>query len=153
MVKSNNPLTQYRRILREVRQLFEPFTKVYCKDCLTPCCVRPTRVTPVDVSIAAACGASFEGRGRRDPFTIAVEYASQSITDESGGQEPAAAGDRPCEFLEGNRCVFPDDLRPFGCTTYICNTMYEEMDSALLRKLTRAVKELKEAREQLMRRL
>ena len=44
-----NVLTRYRQQQARLRELFEPFTRVNCPTCATPCCTKPTRVRPVDL--------------------------------------------------------------------------------------------------------
>jgi hypothetical protein len=72
------------------------------------------------------------------------------------GQADALAGKldeiprEPCERLGPTGCTFPADLRPFGCTTYICPIMYERMDRKALGRLKRKVKELTQAHEVLL---
>jgi hypothetical protein len=48
----------------------------------------------------------------------------------------------PCEYLGEHGCTFPSDLRPFGCTTYICRYMHERMDRQTLSRIKRLTREL-----------
>ena len=57
----------------------------------------------------------------------------------------------PCEYLGATGCTFPTDLRPFGCTTYICKYMYARMDRPSLTRLKRLVRELEDKHTILMR--
>ena len=59
----------------------------------------------------------------------------------------------PCEFLGERGCTFPNDLRPFGCTTYICKYMYASLDRPTLTRIKRLVRELEEKHAVLMRAL
>jgi hypothetical protein len=113
-----SPLREYRRLQREIRALFDPFTARHCPTCLTPCCIKPTRVTPVDVSLALGTGHTFPHLDQPDPYAPALAHATHRLTLPMAQTDPAAL--EPCEYLHQGRCTFPDDLRPFGCTTYLC---------------------------------
>jgi hypothetical protein len=141
--RKSGVLREYRRLMEEIRAVYDIFTQKYCPSCETPCCVRPTRVTPLDVALAEECGCKFEGIGSLNPMQIAINYASQRLTAEAVGDRGDVA--LPCEFLVGNRCSFNDDLRPYGCTSYICPTMYEKMDEKELRRLKGLVRQLASA--------
>jgi len=41
----------------------------------------------------------------------------------------------PCDFLGQEGCSFPHDLRPFRCTTFICNPMREILPPDEITKL------------------
>jgi hypothetical protein len=154
---AGNPLHVYRRTMREIRAVYDPFTAKHCASCETPCCMRPSRLTPLDVSLATAVGHSFPHLGKADPFTIALDHAEGRLSptaipltmlDADASNE---SGETPCEFLHKFRCTFPDDLRPFGCTTYICKPMYAHMADADLRKLKRLIAQLSDAHAGLLR--
>src|SRR5579884_1269620 len=150
-----NPLAEYRRIQREMRALFDPFTAKGCPGCRTPCYVKPTRVTPVDVALAVGAGHEFAHLAGSDPFAPAIQDAGVRL---AGGavalpmaeEMPAA---QMCEFLHQGRCSFPDDLRPFGCTTYLCPPMYAGLPDETLRRLRRLSRQLEEAHTALLRAL
>ena len=147
-----NPLREYRRLQREIRALFDPFTACHCAGCAAPCCVKPTRVTPVDVALALGIGHTFPHLGNADPYAPSVAYAGTRL---SAIALPMASDDVPapdfCEYLHQGRCTFPDDLRPFGCTTYLCGPMYENMPPETLRKLRRLLRQLEEAHTDVLR--
>ena len=156
---SGNPLLTYRRTMREIRTVYDPFTAKHCATCLTPCCMRPSRLTPLDVSLATGTGHSFPHLNGEDPFAIAVDHAAGRLSPDAvkltmavdGVVDDDGSGETPCEFLHKYRCTFPDDLRPFGCTTYICKPMYEHMPDADLRKLKCLIAQLGDAHAGLLR--
>lgn len=140
-------------MLREIRAVYDPFTAKHCPTCETPCCIRPSRVTPLDVIIAVGCGHSFPHLGAIDPVDIAAEHAEQRL-DPSAVKLTVVdelSHDLPCEFIERGRCTFPDDLRPHGCAAYICNPMHRHMPDADMRKLKRLVRLLGDAHDALLR--
>lgn len=150
-----NPLREYRRLQREVRVLFDPFTAKHCAGCAAPCCVKPARVTPVDVALALGIGHAFPHLGDADPYGPALEYSGHRLA-------PAAvalpmADDNPpleyCEYLHKGRCAFPNDLRPFGCTMYICGPMYDNLPEETLRRLRRLLRQLEEVHAVLLHHL
>ena len=63
-----------------------------------------------------------------------------------GAQPP-----EPCEHLGANGCTFPDDLRPFGCTAYLCPIMHRELERPALDRLRRLIRRLEAAHRDLMR--
>lgn len=142
-----NPLHDYRRAQLDIRKDFDAFTRVHCATCPAPCCVKPARITPTDVLLAEAHG------WRAKVQSVVGQDAVQSA---AAGQSAAINADVeampriPCEHLSSTGCSFPSDLRPFGCTTYICPIMYERMDRKSLSRLKRKVKELTHAHDLLM---
>jgi hypothetical protein len=134
-------LAEYRRLQREIRAIFDPFTARHCPTCVTPCCIKPTRVTPVDVALATGLGHMFPHLGDADPYAIAIGDASFRLSPEA---VPLAMHNdlQPCEFLHRSRCTFPDDLRPFGCTAYICKPMYAHLPDETIRRLRRLIRQL-----------
>ena len=152
--RGGNPLAEYRRLQREIRALFDPFTARHCPTCAAPCCVRPTRVTPVDVALALGTGHTFphlEGPDQPDPYAPALDHARHRLS-----LPMAPSEDGPlewCEYLHGGRCTFPDDLRPFGCTTYLCGPMYAHLPDEDVRRLRRLVRQLEAAHIGLLRAL
>lgn len=147
-----NPVSEYRRLQREIRQIFDPFTAKHCPTCLTPCCIKPTRVTPVDVALAVGLGHTFPHLEGGDAYAPAVSYAGNRLVSapialpmavkNNTGEEPAL---EPCEYLHQHRCTFPDDLRPYGCTAFICRPMYAHLPDETLRRLRRLIRQLDEA--------
>ncbi|HEX5322744.1 MAG TPA: hypothetical protein VFW40_03080 [Capsulimonadaceae bacterium] len=147
-----NPLAEYRRIQREMRAVFDPFTAKHCPGCAAPCCVKPMKVTPVDVALALNTGHTFPHFAGNDPYAPALSDASHRL-GESAIPLPMAGGPEPveyCEFLVNGRCSFPDDLRPFGCTTYLCQPMYANLPNETLRKLRRLSRQLEDAHTALL---
>jgi hypothetical protein len=149
-----NPLHEYRRLQREVRALFDPFTARHCPGCAAPCCVKPTRVTPVDVALALGIGHAFPHLRDADPYAPALEHAGHRLRAPiplpMAEAEPAV---EYCEYLDRGRCTFPDDLRPFGCTTYVCGPMYEHLPDDTLRRIRRLLRQLEDAHADLLRAL
>ena len=159
----NNPLSTYRRVQRDLRRHYHAFTQENCPTCPTPCCRQPARILPTDILLAEATGwktrvklVSIEGEGGySEQGTDAVtEMATRTLN--ALANPPATAEDEtgdalPCEFLGETGCSFPADLRPFGCTTYICKYMYTKMDRQTLTRVKRSVRELEEAHRSLLR--
>ncbi len=147
-----NPLSEYRRLQREIRLIFDPFTAKHCPTCVTPCCIKPTRVTPVDVALAVGLGHAFPHLNGGDAYAPAVDYAGSRLI-----ALPMARGEKPppesCEYLHRGRCTFPDDLRPFGCTTYLCGPMHAHLPDETLRRLRRLIRQLGDAHTDLLRAL
>lgn len=148
-----NPLSEYRRLQREIRAIFDPFTARHCATCATPCCIRPTRVTPVDVALAVGLGHTFPHLNGSDPYAPAADYAGNRLSlpmlpTETDNKIDAAV---PCEYLHEYRCTFPDDLRPYGCTAYICGPMYAHLPGDTLRRLRRLIRQLDDAHVSLLR--
>ena len=50
-------------------------------------------------------------------------------------------------------CTFPNDLRPFGCTAYICRYMYAKLDRPTLTRIKRLVREMEERHTEVLRRV
>jgi hypothetical protein len=143
-------LEEYRRAQRGLRKDFDAFTSVHCKTCPTPCCVRPSRIAPTDILLAQAHGWNAERAAAGTAIRLdAVERAAGQAALALGGTFEGVANP-PCEYLGERGCSFPKDLRPFGCTTYICPIMYERLDRKTLTRMKRGVRALKEAHEALM---
>ena len=145
------PLTEYRRLQREIRQIFDPFTAKHCASCATPCCIKPTKVTPVDVALAVGLGHEFPHLNGADPYAPSVSYAGSRLSLPM--LNSGAAVQEPCEYLHRGRCTFPDDLRPFGCTAYICGPMYAHLPDDTLRRLRRLSRQLEDAHTAVLRAL
>ncbi len=146
-----SPLREYRRLQREIRLVFDPFTAKHCPTCTTPCCIKPTRVTPVDVALAVSLGHTFPHLGGIDPYAPSVSYAGHRLA------LPMLPDDdpmpEPCEYLDKGRCTFPDDLRPYGCTAYLCGPMYAHLPDETLRRLRRLIRQLEDAHTAVLRAL
>ena len=136
-----NPLDEYRRAQRAVRREFDPFTRAHCPACPHPCCVRPARIAPLDVMLAEATGwrARVAAVAQQDVTSAAASALAGALT-----VDPAADGG-PCEHLGPAGCSFPDDLRPFGCTAWICPIMHDRMDRRTLSRVRRLVRDLDRA--------
>ena len=147
-----NPLREYRRLQREIRLVFDPFTAKYCPTCATPCCIKPTRVTPVDVALAVGLGHTFPHLGGVDPYAPSVSYAGNRLTLPMLPQESSPTLE-PCDYLHQGRCTFPDDLRPYGCTAYLCGPMYEHLPEETVRRLRRLIRQLEDAHTSVLRAL
>jgi len=150
-----NPLSEYRRLQREIRLVFDPFTAKHCPTCLTPCCIKPTRVTPVDVALAVGLGHEFPHLNGGDAYAPAVSYAGSRLAAPIA--LPMLAGDtaplQPCDYLDKGRCTFPDDLRPYGCTAFLCGPMYAHLPDETVRRLRRLIRQLEDAHASLLRAL
>ena len=144
-----HPLREYRAVQREIRALFDPFTQKHCASCAAPCCVQPTRVTPLDVILAESVGHVWTHFGEGDAAAPAFDYAQHRLRP-----LPMAQGDdvrTPCEYLHAGRCTFPDDLRPFGCTTFLCGPMYAHLPPEQIKRMRRLVRRLEDAHAALLR--
>jgi len=143
------PLPEYRRLQREIRAIFDPFTAKHCASCVTPCCIKPTKVTPVDVALAVSLGHEFPHLNGTDPYAPSVSYAGSRLALPMVGTD--AAVQESCEYLDKGRCTFPDDLRPFGCTAYVCGPMYAHLPDDTLRRLRRLIRQLEDAHTAVLR--
>ena len=146
-----SPLAEYRRLQREIRQVFDPFTARHCPTCATPCCIQPTRVTPVDVALAVGLGHAFPHLDGEDAYAPAVSYAGGRLTLPMAPADDALL--QPCQYLDKGRCTFPDDLRPYGCTAFVCGPMYAHLPDDTLRRLRRLLRQLEDAHTALFRAL
>lgn len=149
-----SPLREYRRLQREIRALFDPFTARHCAHCAAPCCIKPTRVTPIDVALALNLGHTFPHLGGADPYAPALEYSHARLDSRTIPLPMVSTADPPvqfCDYLHQGRCTFPDDLRPFGCTTYLCGPMYDNLPDETLRRLRRLLRQLDDAHTGVLR--
>ncbi len=142
----SNPLEEYRRAQRAVRKEFDSFTRAHCPTCPSPCCVRPARIAPTDILLAEAAG--WRARLQTPQADLAAQTAASQL-DALTGEVHADEG-LPCEHLGPGGCTFPPDLRPFGCTAYICPIMYERLDRKALGRIKRLVRELERRHETLL---
>ncbi len=146
-----SPLREYRRLQREIRLVFDPFTAKHCPACTTPCCIKPTRVTPVDVALAVGLGHTFPHLGGTDPYAPSVSYAGHRLALPMLPADDSVP--EPCEYLDKGRCTFPDDLRPYGCTAFLCGPMYAHLPEETLRRLRRLIRQLEDAHTDVLRAL
>lgn len=139
-------LQEYRLLQRELRHLFDEFTAIHCPKCVNPCCRKPARISPNDILIAENTG--WKPNENINITDILEETAG--VLTEVFKEDRMDSDDPPCDFLGDNGCSFPHDLRPFGCTVWICPIMYQEMDRATLAKAKRLIRELTTAHERLI---
>ena len=83
--------------------------------------------------------------GGGDAVAAAAEQAARAMVGEFEEVENPA-----CQFLGSSGCLFPNDLRPFGCTTFICKPMFDKMDRKLLARMKREIRELERTHAILM---
>ena len=143
------PLSEYRRVQREIRAISDPFTAKHCASCVTPCCIKPTKVTPIDVALAVGLGHEFPHLNGTDPYAPSVSYAGSRLALPMLDADTVVQ--EPCEYLDKGRCTFPDDLRPFGCTAYVCGPMYAHLPDDTLRRLRRLIRQLEDAHTAVLR--
>jgi hypothetical protein len=147
-----NPLEEYRRAQRALRKDFDAFTSAHCATCPAPCCVRPARIAPTDILLAEGIGwkaqveQTDQTRGGRGDAV--VQAAGQAALALGGTFEDVP--NPPCQYLGVKGCTFPKDLRPFGCTAYICPIMRERLDKKTLGRMKRLVRDLEQTHETLM---
>lgn len=149
-----NPLESYRRTQRELRRAFDAFTKENCPTCPTPCCRQPARILPTDIMLAEATGwkAKLPDVEQRDLAAEAARDYTASLANPPDSAEVEEGEDAlPCQFLGERGCTFPLDLRPFGCTTYICRYMHARLDRNDMARVKRLVRELEQKHTILLR--
>lgn len=133
----NDLIRRYRDTQRRLRAQFQPFTEEFCPVCPHPCCRKPARIRELDVMLAQAHG--FTPPAGADPVADTLYTAVQYLA----GEEPDFfAQEIPCDFLGDHGCTFPTDLRPHGCTRFICDIMEREMPPATLREIRRLIRKL-----------
>jgi hypothetical protein len=130
-------IRQYRQTQKDLRDLYDPFTAEQCPVCPTPCCMKPVRVDSIDIALAEAHGCRLPPHG--DPEAERNETAKDLL---GGGipiffQESVA-----CDFLGETGCAFPRDLRPYGCTRFICDPMKRLMEPGKLKEIKHLLKKL-----------
>lgn len=145
---AKNPLEEYRRVQRALRKDFDAFTSVHCATCPSPCCLRPARIAPTDILLAEGIG--WKAR-------VEATVSGKDAVEQAAGQAALALGgafenveNPPCEYLGEKGCTFPADLRPYGCTAYLCPIMHERLDRKTLARMKRLVRELDRAHQTLM---
>lgn len=129
-----NLIDKYRATHKRIRQYLDPYTAELCPDCPEPCCRKPTKVRDFDVLLARAAGYDIEPRNTAGEF---VDAFVQALTGE------AEVGQlEPCDYLGERGCIFPDDLRPFECTKWICSFLKKEITPGDMRELRRLLSRL-----------
>lgn len=129
------PLDAYRRTQADLRSLFGPFTEELCPTCPEPCCRVPARVTPLDVAIAEACGWRCSIPEITDAASTAASQLFRAVSSSEQSESPV-----PCPFLTPTGCDLPGNVRPYGCTVYVCRFINDRLSArerARLRKLLR----------------
>jgi hypothetical protein len=138
-------LRQYQKVQRDLRDLYDPFTAEHCPTCLTPCCMKPARVDQIDIALAEAHGVQLP------PHSDPEEERNDAAKEYLGGGVPIHfSEDVPCDFLGETGCAFPRELRPYGCTRYVCEPMKRHMDPATLREVKALLKKFDYLHEQIV---
>jgi len=126
-----NLLVKYRATQRRIRRIFEKYTAELCPECPEPCCRKPTKVREFDVLLANACGCSLPSVN--DSVAEYVQAGIDSLTGTREGEAPAEPV--PCDYVGPGGCIFPDDLRPFECTRFICSFLKKAITPPDMREL------------------
>jgi hypothetical protein len=121
-------IDKYRSTQRRIRRILGPYTAALCPDCPEPCCRKPAKVREFDVLLANACGCSLPSAN--DAVSEMVEAGIEVLTGVRVEPEP-----EPCHYLGPGGCLFPDDLRPFECTRWICSRLKKEISPGDMRSL------------------
>ena len=121
-------LDKYRATQRRIRRIFEKYTADLCPECPEPCCRKPTKVREFDVLLANACGCSLPSAN-----DSVAEYVQAGLDSLAGVEEEVELV--PCDYLGPGGCVFPDDLRPFECTRFICSFLKKAITPSDMREL------------------
>ena len=129
-----NLIDKYRATHRRIRHYLDPYTARLCPDCPQPCCRKPTKVRDLDVLLARAAGYDIE------PRETAREFVDACVDALRGEAEDDAL--EPCDYLGEGGCIFPDDLRPFECTRWICSFLKKEIAPGDMRELRRLLSRL-----------
>ncbi len=124
-----NPVDRYRSTHLQIRKILTPYTARLCPKCAEPCCRKPTKVREFDVLIANACGCSLPSAN--ESVTEMVNAGMQSIAGGSCEKDEM----EPCDYLGEKGCLFPDDLRPFECTRWMCSFLRREMKPGDMRQI------------------
>lgn len=143
---SMTPLEAYRRAQQDLRREFDPLTRKLCAQCPTPCCRTPARVTPADIVIARMAGWN-------PPDELTIEDAIALAADQAGNALDVTSVDRasgPCPFLRQDGCLISSDLRPHGCTQFVCPYMLAELDARRRARLRRKLALLRRTYEALL---
>lgn len=139
-----NPIKDYRRTQRAIRDRFDAFTATHCPDCPDPCCRKPARVDEFDVLLAESLGHSLPPSC---PSSDRADAAAQILQIGRLQRED----DVPCDYLMPHGCAFPNDLRPLGCTTFVCKFMERDLSSRELQDIKRLGKRLETLRQAIVR--
>ncbi len=137
-----NPVDKYRATHKRIRQLLDPYTARLCPECPEPCCRKPTKVRDFDVILARAAGYDIPIRETADEFVNAC-------VDALNGQSVEAPPE-PCDYLGERGCIFPNDLRPFECTKWICSFLKKEIIPSDMRELRHLLSRLADIRRQIV---
>ena len=141
----SNLLRQYRRTQRQLRDLYDPFTAEHCPTCETPCCRKPVRVDAIDIALAEAHGCALP------PHADPEEERNAAARDVLEGVVPIYFQESvPCDFLGETGCAYPRDLRPYGCTRYVCDPMKRLMAPSKLREIKQLLKKLDYLHDQIV---
>ena len=124
-----NLIEKYRATHRRIRRILYPHTAKLCPECAEPCCRKPAKVTEFDVLLANACGCSLPSA--EDAISDVVRMGIDLMT----GTADPDHDPEPCDYLDTDGCVFPDDLRPFQCARYICPSLKSEISSRDMRQI------------------
>lgn len=136
-----NLIDKYRATHKRIRQLLDPYTAGLCPVCPNPCCFKPTKVRDFDVILARAAGYDIQAGDTADEFVNAcVEALSGQAVE---------APLEPCDYLGECGCVFPDDLRPFECTKWMCSFLKKEISPSDMRELRRLLSRLSDLHRQI----
>jgi hypothetical protein len=130
-----NLIEKYRLTQKRIRKIFDPYTSKLCPSCPQPCCIKPTKVRELDVLLANACGYSLPSAN--ESISEMVQAGIEALTGRYHETEQI-----PCDYLVNERCAFPDDLRPFECTRWICSYIRKEMSPSDMRELRRLLHRL-----------
>jgi hypothetical protein len=107
--------------------------------------MKPVRVDAVDLGLAEAHGC------RLPPHSDPEEDRNETAKEYLGGAAPIYFQESvPCDFLTESGCAFPRDLRPYGCTRFICDPMKRLMEPARLREVKRLLKRLDTLHDQIV---
>src|SRR5437870_12282102 len=88
-------LARYRRAQRALRAWFDPFTEAHCPSCPTPCCRKPTQVTPFDLILVEELGYALpRGTTGVGEWLLAAHNAGGEAGTPSGGAEPCRSEER-----------------------------------------------------------
>ncbi|HEY3297279.1 MAG TPA: hypothetical protein VGK34_01385 [Armatimonadota bacterium] len=128
-----NLIEKYRTANRKLRKLLSPHTAAVCPVCPKCCCTKPTLVSEFDVLIANSCGYDLPSVNQ-----AAEELVNAGMDVLRGEYEEREVGE-PCDYLGENGCKFPDDLRPYECTRYICPHLKKVMSPGQMREMRDAL--------------
>ncbi len=94
---------------------------------------------PVDLLLAEAVGWSSQ--------------ATEPLPDGLDGEGNPTRVGAPCRHLGAGGCTMPSDLRPFGCTAYVCRPMLRRLDRVRGARVRRLVRQMGEAHEAVLARV